>query len=148
MSSKIKTQVVLEIEGKGLLSGGVEDFILTPARGSEYFYEGNIYEVAHAYETIGDATSPMGSMLLDLLGVIYPEPGQAQHVYGTMRRISGKSVPEGDSENPIASPTLASMGLVIGIQQERLLYLRLKLVHRGGPKVSLLAQLEAAQAKS
>ena len=55
----VPTEVVLEIEGKGLLSGGVDDFILPPGRGSEYFYEGNLYEVVHAIQTVGDASSTL-----------------------------------------------------------------------------------------
>jgi len=87
MSSKIKTEVVLELDGKKLLSGGVDDFILAPARGSEYFYEGNLYEVVHAIETIGDAASPQGSMLIDLLNVLYPDPMMATNLFNNALQV-------------------------------------------------------------
>ena len=89
----VPTEVVLEIEGKGLLSGGVDDFILPPGRGSEYFYEGNLYEVVHAIQTVGDASSTKGSMLLELLGVLYPDPDKATTLFGGMKYIKKAEAP-------------------------------------------------------
>lgn len=130
------TEVVLELEGKGLLSGVVGDFILSPARGSEYFYEGCLYEVVHAIETIGDASSPQGSMLIDLLSVLYPEPEKATNLFAGMKKINaGNTV---DEDQPIILS--GGLGLVMGGAKERLLYLRLKLVH-GAVQKSLITQL-------
>ncbi len=130
------TEVVLELEGKGLLSGVVGDFILSPTRGSEYFYEGCLYEVVHAIETIGDASSPQGSMLIDLLSVLYPEPEKATSLFGGMKKVNG-----GDKVDP-DQPIILSSGsvLVMGGAKERLLYLRLKLV-QGAVQKSFITQL-------
>ena len=135
-----RTEVVLEIEGKGLLSGGVDDFILPPGRGSEYFYEGNLYEVVHAIQTVGDATSTKGSMLLELLGVLYPDPEHATNLFGGMKYIKKAEV----ASEPGQIITGASFGLVFAAQKERLLFLRLRLVHAAVQKKSLVDTLQAA----
>lgn len=140
----VRTEVVLEIEGKGLLSGGVDDFILPPGRGSEYFYEGNLYEVVHAIQTVGDAASTKGSMLLELLGVLYPDPEQATNLFGGMKYIKKAKV-ETEPGQIIAG---GGFCLVLAAQKERLLYLRLRLVHVGGPKKSLVEQLTEAHTKA
>jgi hypothetical protein len=140
-NSPIKTEIVLELDGRKLLSGRIEDFILDPSRGSQYFYEGDLYEVVNAIETIGDATSPQGSILIDLLSVLYPDANQATYLFGAMKRVSGsQDEPKGGS---IAISSL-SLSLVTVAQKERLLYLRLKLVHRGGPVKSLLSVMTEA----
>lgn len=136
----VRTEVVLEIDGKGLLCGGVDDFILPPGRGSEYFYEGNLYEVVHAIETVGDVTSTKGSMLLELLGVLYPDPEHATNLFGGMKYIRK---PETETA-PGQIITGASLGLFLGAQKERLLYLRLRLVHAAVQKKSLVETMQAA----
>jgi hypothetical protein len=136
----VRTEVVLEIEGKGLLSGGVDDFILPPGRGSEYFYEGNLYEVVHAIQTVGDATSTKGSMLLELLGVLYPDPEHATNLFGGMKYIKKAEV----ASEPGQIITGASFGLVFAAQKERLLFLRLRLVHAAVQKKSLVETMQAA----
>lgn len=136
----VRTEVVLEIEGKGLLCGGVDDFILPPGRGSEYFYEGNLYEVVHAIQTVGDATSTKGSMLLELLGVLYPDPEHATNLFGGMKYIKKAEV----ASEPGQIITGASFGLVFAAQKERLLFLRLRLVHAAVQKKSLVETMQAA----
>jgi hypothetical protein len=139
-NSPVKTEIVLELEGRKLLSGRVEDFILDPSRGSQYFYEGDLFEVVNAIETIGDATSPQGSILIDLLAVLYPDTNQATHLFGAMKRVSGS---QDEAKGGIAISSLG-LSLVTVAQKERLLYLRLKLVHRGGPAKSLLSVMAEA----
>lgn len=136
----VRTEVVLEIEGKGLLSGGVDDFILPPGRGSEYFYEGNLYEVVHAIQTVGDATSTKGSMLLELLGVLYPDPEHATNLFGGMKYIKKAEI----ETAPGQIITGSSFGLVLAAQKERLLFLRLRLVHAAVQKKSLVETMQAA----
>lgn len=136
----VPTEVVLEIEGKGLLSGGVDDFILPPGRGSEYFYEGNLYEVVHAIQTVGDATSTKGSMLLELLGVLYPDAEHATNLFGGMKYIKKSQI----ETAPGQIITGASFGLVLAAQKERLLFLRLRLVHAAVQKKSLVETMQAA----
>ena len=136
----VRTEVVLEIEGKGLLSGGVDDFILPPGRGSEYFYEGNLYEVVHAIQTVGDATSTKGSMLLELLGVLYPDPEHATNLFGGMKYIKKTEI----ETAPGQIITGSSFGLVLAAQKERLLFLRLRLVHAAVQKKSLVETMQAA----
>jgi len=136
----VVTEVVLEIEGKGLLSGSVDDFILPPGRGSEYFYEGNLYEVVHAIQTVGDASSTKGSMLLELLGVLYPDPDKATTLFGGMKYIKKAEAPS----EPGQILTGAGFGLVLAAQKERLLFLRLRLVHAAVQKKSLVDTLQAA----
>ncbi|CAN5561334.1 hypothetical protein BH11CYA1_BH11CYA1_25830 [soil metagenome] len=136
----VNTEVVLEIEGKGLLSGGLDDFIVSPVRGSEFFYEGNLYEVTHAYQTIGDAVSKQGSMLLELLGVLYPDPEQSTNLFGGMKYIKKAEL----AIEPGQIFAGGGFNLVLAAQKERLLYLRLRLIHVGGPKKSLVETLQAA----
>ncbi|MFA7340752.1 MAG: hypothetical protein WC028_28460 [Candidatus Obscuribacterales bacterium] len=136
----VRTEVVLEIEGKGLLSGGVDDFILPPGRGSEYFYEGNLYEVVHAIQTVGDVTSTKGSMLLELLGVLYPDPEHATNLFGGMKYIKKAEI----ESAPGQIITGSSFGLVLAAQKERLLFLRLRLVHAAVQKKSLVETMQAA----
>lgn len=138
------TEVVVEMEGRGLLSGRVEDFILSPSRGSEYFYEGRLYEVAQAIETIGDACSPKGSMLMELLAVLYPDPSVASALFGGMKRIPSVM----GSGDVIVGP---GASLILTATKERLLYLRLKLVHTGSGKslwANLLEQASASAASN
>jgi hypothetical protein len=136
----VRTEVVLEIEGEGLLSGGIDDFILPPGRGSEYFYKGNLYEVVHAIQTVGDATSTKGSMLVDLLGVLYPDLENATNLLGGMKYIK-----KSESETlPGQIITDACLGLVLAAQNERLLFLRLRLVHAPTQKKSLVDRHQAA----
>jgi len=129
------TEVVLEMEGRGLFSGKLEDFILSPNRGSEYIYEGRLYEVVQAIETIGDATSQRGSMLMEVLGLLYPDPTVATALFGGMKRIPGAS-------EEIVNPFTISV--VLSTQKERLLYLRLKLVHVSSPKSLISSLMEMA----
>ena len=145
MSSKsettVRTEVVLEIEGKGLLSGGLNDFIIPPGRGSEYYYQGCLYEVVHAIETIGDATAAQGSMLFELLTVLYPDPEKQTTLFGGMKYI-GKTDDDHDPSKGII--TNLGGGLVLGGQKERLLYLKLRLVHVAGPQKSLVDRMTEA----
>ncbi|RTL43222.1 MAG: hypothetical protein EKK48_10035 [Candidatus Melainabacteria bacterium] len=131
--SNVKTEVVLELDGRKLVSGTRDDFILDPSRGSQYFYEGNLYEVTLAIETIGDATSPQGSMLIDLLNVLFPDPAQASSLFGNMARISPEPKPAG--------LLTTSLDLVMVAQKERLLYLRLHCTQRGVQQKNFITQL-------
>lgn len=131
--SNVKTEVVLELDGRKLVSGTRDDFILDPSRGSQYFYEGNLYEVTLAIETIGDASSPQGSMLVDLLNVLFPDPAQAASLFGNMTRISPEPKPAG--------LITTSLDLVMVSQKERLLYLRLHCTQRGVQQKSFISQL-------
>jgi len=140
MSTTIKTEVVLEREGKGLLCGAPEDFTFEPTRGSKIFHEGSLYEVFDVIQTVGDATSAQGSMLLDLLGVLYPEPGMATNVFGSMKHVSKPK-----SDAPKGLILAGGDGLVLSAQQERLVYVRLKRLHISAPK-SIVETLEAAAA--
>lgn len=143
MSSKIKTEVVLELDGRKLLSGSLEDFVLDPSRGSQYFYEGNLYEVVVAIETLGDAMSPQGSMLIDLLNTLYPDPNMATGLFGSMKRVNGSQ-----TEETTGGIVTSGLSLVTVAQKERLLYLRLKCTHHGVQQKSFVSQLvEAATAK-
>lgn len=138
--SNIKTEVVLELDGRKLISGSLEDFILDPKRGSQYFYEGDLYEVVSAIETIGDARSLMGTVLGELLRTLYPDAVQAATLAGGMKRING-----GQTDISETAPGLALAGsvslLVAACEKERLLYLRLKCTHRGGAQKSLIAHM-------
>lgn len=142
MSSKIKTEVVLELDGRKLLSGALEDFVLDPSRGSQYFYEGNLYEVVVAIETIGDAMSPQGSMLIDLLNTLYPDPNMATALFGGMKRISGGQ----SDDNTTGGIVTTGLSLVMAAQKERLLYLRLRCTHHGVAQKSFVSQLVDAAA--
>lgn len=134
--SNVKTEVVLEFDGRKLVSGTREDFILDPARGSQYFYEGNLYEVTLAIETIGDASSPQGSMLVDLLNTLFPDPTQAAALFGNMSRVNS-------GFEQVAGGGLVTTGLdlVMVAQKERLLYLRLHCTQRGVQQKSFVSQL-------
>lgn len=141
--SNVKTEVVLELDGQKLVSGTREDFILDPSRGSQYFYGGNLYEVTLAIETIGDATSPQGSMLVDLLNVLFPDPAKAASLFGNMSRVNG-----GIEQKPGGIIT-SGLDLVMVAQKERLLYLRLTCTQRGVQQKSFVTQLvEGALAKA
>lgn len=144
MSSTIKTEVVLELDGRKLLTGNLEDFVLDPSRGSQYFYEGNLYEVVVAIETIGDAMSPQGSILIDLLNTLYPDPNMAMGLFGAMKRVNGSQ-----NQEVTGGIVTAGLSLVALAQKERLLYLRLKCTHHGVQQKSLVATLlEGAAAQS
>lgn len=134
--SNIKTEVVLEIDGRKLVSGTREDFILDPSRGSQYFYEGNLYEVTLAIETIGDAMSPQGSMLIELLNTLFPDPTKASALFGGMKRVSGSA-----NEPSQGGIVTTGLSLVMAAQKERLLYLRLHCTHHGVQQKSLVAHL-------
>jgi hypothetical protein len=134
--SQIKTEVVLEFDGRKLVSGSVEDFILDPKPGSHYFYEGSLYEVTFAVETIGDACSPQGSMLIDLLNTLFPDPTMASALFGGMSRVNG-----GESELKTGGIVTTGLNLIMAAQKERLLYLRLHCTHRGVQQKSLVSQL-------
>lgn len=136
MSSKIKTEVVLELDGRKLLSGSLEDFVLDPSRGSQYFYEGNLYMVEAAIETIGDAMSPQGSLLIDLLNTLYPDPTMASALFGAMKRVNGSQ-----TEETAGGIVTSGLSLVTVAQKERLLYLRLKCTHHGVAQKSFISQL-------
>jgi len=141
--SNVKTEVVLELDGRKLVAGTREDFILDPSRGSQYFYEGDLYEVTLAIETIGDACSPQGSMLIDLLNTLFPDPMKATALFGGMKRVSGS---EGEPNQ--GGIVTTGLSLVMAAQKERLLYLRLHCTQRGVQQKSFIAQLaDSATAK-
>jgi hypothetical protein len=134
--SNVKTEVVLEFDGRKLVVGTPDDFILDPKPGSQYFYGGALYEVTVAIETIGDACSPQGSMLIDLLNVLYPDPLVATSLFGSMTRVNG-----GAKENKAGGLVTTGLDLVMVAQNERLLYLRLHCTNRGVHQKSFASQL-------
>lgn len=118
-SNQVKPEVVLDIEGKVLLSLGMEDLLTSPQQGSEFFYIGCLYEVSKLISTIGDNTSPRGSTLIDLLSVLYTGE-KATHLFSTMKHIERSSRGSTDLTGVIGG------GLLTLPKPERLLYIKLQ----------------------
>lgn len=141
----IQTEVVLEIDGRRLVSGRRDDFIRDPVRGGHYFYEGNLYEVVDVIETIGAPQSKLGSILAELLNVLYPDPRQAASMLAGMQRVSEPVTPE-----KVVAPGAdglvsgSSLSLIALAQKERLQFLRLKLVHRASNMWQQLLERDGA----
>jgi hypothetical protein len=101
-----ETLVVLHLEGVGLVSSWLKDLVLSPERGIEYLYRGNLYKVAQSLQGLGESSSQGGNKLFRMLAALYP-PQDTARLFPKLQHL-GRD----------ASSSLVMLGKTPGLTEE------------------------------